>query len=354
MKKVLTLILLNLVMGVIGFFGGSMIGRVFARAQSQSLLLILFLCLLAFCVQLVIHEAGHVIFGWITGYRPLSFRIFNLMWQKVDGKWRFSFYSIPGTLGQALMSPPDLVNDRLPYLLYHLGGCLANLLSIPLLLGVNILIPLDFWGILATVGLVLAFINLVPVFSPFPNDGVNAWLLYRYPQAQVYFWASLKINQAMTQGVLVRDMPATYFPKPVSADLAHSFGQHAAAIYGAYLFEKGEIDAALAYLRSLDVTSSKWSELFRLLVKATIGYIELLTNQELTQTFSKKEWQLLCALAKSQPSLAVFCYAYYRFVERNDQKAEAVLKQFEKMRKHPPYPKDYRQEQDRLLQLSTK
>ena len=36
----------------------------------------------AMFIQLVIHEAGHLVFGLLSGYRFSSFRIFSFMWIK--------------------------------------------------------------------------------------------------------------------------------------------------------------------------------------------------------------------------------------------------------------------------------
>ena len=52
------------------------------------------------------HELGHLIFGLLTGYRFLSFRIFGLMLTRESGSLRFKKHSMPGTLGQCLMAPP--------------------------------------------------------------------------------------------------------------------------------------------------------------------------------------------------------------------------------------------------------
>ena len=40
----------------------------------------------AIIVQIIIHEAGHLIFGQLSGYEFSSFRIFSFMWIKKNGK----------------------------------------------------------------------------------------------------------------------------------------------------------------------------------------------------------------------------------------------------------------------------
>ena len=98
---------------------------------SCGILLILFMSVL---LQIILHEAGYCSFGWISGYRFLSFRIGSFMWLKKDGGIRFARLKIAGTGGQCLMGPPDLTEGKFPYILYNLGGSIINLLSAPIFL----------------------------------------------------------------------------------------------------------------------------------------------------------------------------------------------------------------------------
>ena len=89
----------------------------------------------AIFVQLIIHEAGHLVFGWLSGYQFSSFRIFSFMWVKEDGKLRLRRLSIAGTGGQCLMSPPNMADGRIPLVLYNLGGSIMNIIAGLLFLG---------------------------------------------------------------------------------------------------------------------------------------------------------------------------------------------------------------------------
>ena len=84
--------------------------------------------LLALLAQITLHEGGHLVCGLLSGYRFCSFRVGSLMWMKVDGHLRLRRLRLAGTDGQCLMSPPDMVDGRLPVTLYNFGGALANLL----------------------------------------------------------------------------------------------------------------------------------------------------------------------------------------------------------------------------------
>ena len=69
-------------------------------------------------LQVIIHEAGHLVFGLASGYRFFSFRISGLVLMKKGGKLVLRREKVPGTGGQCLMGPPDYNGGRYPYLLY--------------------------------------------------------------------------------------------------------------------------------------------------------------------------------------------------------------------------------------------
>ena len=61
---------------------------------------------LAMFLHSVVHETGHLVFGLLTGYKFVSFRIGSIMLIKESGKLRLKLYNIVGTGGQCLMMPP--------------------------------------------------------------------------------------------------------------------------------------------------------------------------------------------------------------------------------------------------------
>ena len=104
-----------------------------------SLLAILIL-LFSIFLQVLLHEGGHLVCGLATDYRFVSFRIFNLTFIRKDGKLCIKRFSLAGTGGQCLLTPPERPLEDIPTTLYNLGGVLANLLTailafLPLLTG---------------------------------------------------------------------------------------------------------------------------------------------------------------------------------------------------------------------------
>ena len=103
-----------------GWFIGSVMEPVFDKMSKGELitgLVVVYISfLLSYFLQIVVHEAGHLVFGLLTGYQYSSFRIGSFMWVKLDGKIRLKRYSMSGTGGQCLMAPPDMVPS--PDILY--------------------------------------------------------------------------------------------------------------------------------------------------------------------------------------------------------------------------------------------
>ena len=80
-------------------------------------------------LQLILHEAGHLVCGLATGYGFVSFRIGSWMLIRRDGKLRWCRFSLPGTGGQCLLSPPPWREEGFPVFAYNLGGPSVNLIT---------------------------------------------------------------------------------------------------------------------------------------------------------------------------------------------------------------------------------
>ena len=92
-------------------------------------MLAILILLFSIFLQVLLHEGGHLVCGLATGYRFVSFRIFNLTFIRKDGKLCIKRFSLAGTGGQCLLTPPERPLEDIPTTLYNLGGVLANLLT---------------------------------------------------------------------------------------------------------------------------------------------------------------------------------------------------------------------------------
>lgn len=214
-KKEKRATLVQLLLGVaIGVF---FLPWVFAMDSFETYWLALLLFLVANIFIVPVHEAGHLVFGLLTGYRLQSFAAFR--WQifrTKEKKWKVSAWAVPGALGQCVMEPPQWPQDgRLPYWWYNAGGIL-----ITAVLGlVSLLVALPKYGTLAGLmwwavfcALFLSVLtNLLPMMALINNDGMNLRLLRKREQSRLALWKQLRINADYTMGQHLQDMPDAWF-----------------------------------------------------------------------------------------------------------------------------------------------
>jgi len=208
-------------------------------------------------VHVIIHETGHLIFGLISGYRLQSFRIFSLTFVNIDGRIRRKKYAIRGTAGQCLMVPPGMNNDgSFPFVLYNLGGGLANLIvSVPFLLAAifteNATAAVFFIAFCAP-GLMLAAANLIPLDLGVQNDGMNIRAMIKHEFLRESFYLQLIVYEEMSKGKLITEYDPETFALPHDPDI----GRYTLAAFN-YMFTyyrllaMHEFEAAYGYLMKL-------------------------------------------------------------------------------------------------------
>jgi len=334
------------------------------RSPGEELLTLLslfFLMYVAIFIHLIVHEAGHLVFGLLTGYRFSSFRILSFLWIREEGRLRLRRLSVAGTGGQCLMIPPDPVDGRFPVLLYNLGGSLMNLALSLLCLGL-------YWGfgggtyaataalLFLVVGLILAAMNGIPMrMGQVDNDGYNALALGRDPVAMRAFWIQLKINEQIARGVRLKEMPEEWFLVPDDRAMKNSLTAAIGAFSCNRLMDEhrfAEADAQIAQLLSVD---SGMPGIYRDLLRCDRLYIELITQnrREAVEDLRTKELQKFMKSMKTFPSVLRTEYAYARLALRESAQAERIRAQFEKRAKHYPYPSDIQSERE-LIELAEK
>lgn len=160
------------------------------------ILLVFYLYVTQF-MHVIIHETGHFLFGRLSGYHLISFRVLSFMWLKKDHHISLKRYRLKGTAGQCLMAPPDIKNDSFPFVLYHLGGCLMNLIiSFLFILFIIFSISNLFFFVFIIMGIWMAFINAIPIsMDGLINDGYYVSVFKKYPETLKAFWLQLKVYE---------------------------------------------------------------------------------------------------------------------------------------------------------------
>lgn len=354
-KLVYVLICLTIGLGfgfLIGYFAGEVM---LSTAPNEGFFLMVLLLVamlwLAVMLQTIIHEFGHLLFGLLSGYHFCSFRIGKFLWLKQDGRLRCRRYRLPGTGGQCLMSPPDLKNGKIPYVLYNLGGVFLNLLSAAafgfLCTITGFFPPLSvFCFLLAIFGLFFALMNGIPLSATVDNDGRNAISLGKHPEALHAFWLQMKIHAELVNGVRPKDLPAEWFPMPSEMPLDNSMT--AAACVFTFSRAMDQMDFALAEQIAQDLLdhADGLVEIHRMLLQAELVYCELVgaNRPERLKELQDKRFRKIMKAMKHNPSILRILYTCALLDAKTSRKAKSWLKQFERAAKKHPYPAELENE----------
>ena len=329
-------------------------GQMFLRFAVMILALYLLLFL-----QIVVHEGGHLVFGLLSGYKFSSFRVASFMWIRQEGKLRFKRLSLAGTGGQCLMDPPDMVDGKLPVVLYNLGGSLLNLISAVLCGGLYVLTrDLAYWPVIflmsAFIGVSYALVNGIPLrLGAVDNDGHNALALGKDPAALRSFWIQMKMAALQSQGVRPKDMPEEWFEAPDEIGMQNSLTAVLAVFRCNRLMDERKFQAAREEMALLVSGKNALMGLYQNLLTCDLMYCELLFENRpdrLERMYTKGQKKFMKNM-KKYPSVLRTQYAYALLAEKDQKKAEKFLKQFEKVGKSYPYPVEWEGEKE-LMDLA--
>ena len=190
--------------------------------------------LLAAILNIVIHEAGHLVAGLLTGYKFVSFRFFNWTLIRKDGRLRWRNFELEGTGGQCLMAPPDKPLEEIDTRWYNAGGVLAQLiitlLSIVLIWALDLPEWLDILLVMmALFGIFGVLTNGIPMkLGGVANDGFNLLQLEKDLAAKQSFCNVLELNALNQAGKTYGEMPDRLFNIPDPIDWKNPL--HAAAV----------------------------------------------------------------------------------------------------------------------------
>lgn len=362
-KPWLQMIVGSLMGGGCGFFGmmfvEKMHGGSLRTADILAGLAWIILCLYAAAiVQTIVHEGGHLVCGLLSGYKFSSFRVGKVILVKKRDGLKWGYYSLMGTAGQCLLAPPDLADGNMPYRLYNLGGSIFNLLLAAVSLFVcfaakgrgylQILFMAFF-----LVGVFLAFMNAVPMrVGGVNNDGYNVLHLGKNKGAVRCLWLQLKMNEQLTLGIRLRDMPQEWF-EPGPEEL---WGNALCAAIGVFAASR-EIDrqdffAAREIGEKVLEHASGLIGMQKSMLEAEMLFCRLMLNgpgEELREEYEKPGVRAFLKSASSMLSVLRIQYAYELIQNRDETAARKWLERFEKVGKTYPFDGDIASERNLVL-----
>ena len=296
-------------------------------------------------LHILVHEAGHLIFGLASGYRFVSYRVGGVALVKGKEGFRLKRYSVPGTAGQCLMEPPEPVDGRIPVMLYNFGGVIMDLALCLVWLILSIALRGTALGVDAMLALLLGLINAA--FNGIPlrlkllnNDGRNALELSRNPAAMGAFWAQLKINGEETRGVRLKDMPQAWFRLPEGAELADPLVAGQEAFRASRLMDEHHFGEAKECIDALLSENSGLVGINRMLLNCDKLYIDWMNDAPSCweTEFGAPGFQKFLKKMGNSPTVMRLLYTHALLKERNPKKAKKLRARFEKRMTAYPYP----------------
>ena len=186
-----------------------------------------------------------------------------------------------------------------------------------------------------------------------PNDGYNAISLGKSKDAMQAFWLQMKMNEQLSKGLRLKDMPDEWFEIPsdeaMKNNLVAAIGVSVCnRLMDQHRFQ--EADAQMAHILSIE---SGMIGLHRNLVICDRMYHELIheNRSKVVASFYTKEQQKFMKAMRTFPSVIRTEYAYALLVEKDQGKAGKAMEAFEKVSKTYPYPNDINSERE-LIQIA--
>lgn len=166
---------------------------------------------LSIYVHIFLHEAGHFLFGKLSGYRLVSFQVRRFKYSQADHNLHYMQAASPSLAGQCLMLPPKGDYAELPYRSYLLGGVMANALTGTVLYSTAFLMEQKLGALFALFSIVPIWMALANLLPKGQNDGAVLREVSQSLPARKLLFQQLEMAQLIEGKVAFADLPDAYF-----------------------------------------------------------------------------------------------------------------------------------------------
>ncbi|MDR1688972.1 MAG: hypothetical protein LBS21_10235 [Clostridiales bacterium] len=320
--------------------------------------IILFTLAICFFTCRLTYELGHLIFGLISNYRFNSFVLFGLKLKTLDYNLKLeSSYTLKGvidsiisnigvsfTLGRGpiiacSMLPPDSFSaGQYPFVLYLIGGFIANFTQILIAAVLYIWLPKGHYQnlIFASFTAIASFFTVV-----YAIEDVNKIKILKSSEYERQDYKAYLIGLAfISSGGLYENIPPDLHYPP--RDYNGFFSVAPAISHSNYLIAKGDYKAAKELDQLMLEKGTKYNKYMKDSLKMDLLYWELIgeCRKEIIDMHYTKELQRVIKLRTDKLSALRVRYAYERIISKDEAMAKYILAQFNDVLKNYPYPGD--------------
>ena len=259
-----------------------------------------------------------------------------------------------------MLSPPEMKEGKIPYVLYNLGGSILNLISalIFIILGIifkntdilNIILYMS-----AIIGLAYALLNGIPMrVGLVDNDGYNTLSISKDPQAMRSLWVQMKISEYTANGIRLKDMPEEWFEAPTDEEMKNSMISVLGVIACNRLMDEQKFAEAETLMEKFLSAETAMLGLHKNLMKCELAFCEMIKDMpdvEKVESLLDKDTKAFMKSMKTFPTVIRTNYAYELLIKKDIPTALKTKNLFEKTMKNYPFTADIESETE-LIQIT--
>lgn len=282
-----------------------------------------------------IHELGHLVCGLLTGYKFVSFRIFNWTFIKIDGKIRIKKFAIAGTGGQCLLTPPDLPLEKIPTGWYNFGGVLANIILLLIVIPFFFLdlnpFVVEALAVFAMIDTIMILMNGIPMQAGgIGNDGYNIKLLKNNLLSKQGIVNQLRANALIQDGIRPKDMPDALFSNPKDINYKNSLEVSIPLMYTSRMIDNFQYEEALYEMESLYSHKEEIMPLYVKEIACELVFLYLRTgNLDKAEALLDKDLRkYIDTYRKTMSSKERILVAIALYLDKDEAKAKEIYEKF--------------------------
>ena len=258
----------------------------------------------------ILHELGHAVCGYLTGYRLVAFGLGNFLLTKKSGKFSLSRTAVLKNVGAQYIGLKEDESDQ-KIILMLAGGLIVHLSLIILAILYGFLTRS--WYFAATwicLNVSFLLINAKPVGI---TDGAKIWELLQHPENTKYAYLVLR-HSAQTL-LAPQEYDLKDFIMPVDEDARGSFAESVLIFQGLVFIFDGQIETAKKHFQSLlDKTDNPMSQTLSQLYLLHIALLEG-DNEKAEQYACNRGVKSFLSLKMTDTQII---QAWYQFLVKKD------------------------------------
>ena len=258
----------------------------------------------------ILHELGHAVCGYLTGYRLVAFGLGNFLLTKRSGKFSLSRTAVLKNVGAQYIGLQEDESDQ-RIILMLAGGLIVHLSLILLAILYGFLTRS--WYFAATwicLNLSFLLINAKPVGI---TDGAKIWELLQHPENTKYAYSVLR-HSAQTL-LAPQEYDLKDFIMPVDENARGSFAESVLIFQGLVFIFDNQIEAAKKHFQSLlDKTDNPMSQTLSQLYLLHIALLEG-DHEKAEQYASNRGVKSFLSLKMADTQIM---QAWYQFLVKKD------------------------------------